>query len=153
MRPANKWIASTFVMVFALVVSGCSNFVSSQPRDAYKKLISATIITYLGKDGKCHAKVSPHRIQPKQKEGADWTIVDLCDATVGYTKALTLEFPPASNPKKCDGNSSPLLSPTYDPKYISAEINSKCVTGDTFSYIVKDPSGVELADPELEIGS
>lgn len=118
-----------------------------------KKRVSATIFL-IGPDvDHCKAKVSPFRIQPKNNEAADWTVIDLCaDVTKGYTEKVTLTFTPGDA-----GNcgSGPIFGSTNVAEgtmNFQGDIDVKCKTDEIFKYTVAVGSHGVLADPELEIG-
>lgn len=143
-----------------LLVGGLAGFgaaCSPQPAGTLgssTKLIPATIfLTATGVIATpCAAKVAPGRLQVKKNEDADWTIIDLCGGTKGYTVDVELKWSSA-NPSCSDGAKSPLDPSGGAPKgkqNIKRGINANCKAADVFSYEVW-LDGVLLADPELEI--
>ncbi len=144
-------------VVCALVIGGLAGFgaaCSPSPSVAplaSKKLVPATIfLTATGNvSAPCNAKVAPGRLQVKKNEDADWTIIDLCGGTKGYTVDVELRWL-ASNPRCDDGSRSPLDSDAKGKQGFKRGINGRCKGNDVFKYEVWF-DGVLLADPELEI--
>jgi len=114
------------------------------------KLVPATIFIYGSDPARCTAKVSPYTLQPKKNEYAYWTIIDTCGVTGSYAKDVEVAF--LAGGKKCGGKESPIAGGSAKgTRFIEAQIDPNCVSGDVFKYDVK-VDGTTLTDPELEIG-
>lgn len=153
MKHAMSLAVRTCVIAVAIASAGSCTESSQGTRRGSKKLVPAVIfLTPTGvSTAPCLAKVAPGRLQVKKNEDADWTVIDLCGGTTGYTLEVELKWLP-TNPD-CEGRKSPLDPAEGDPigkRSIKRGINSKCKDGDVFGYEVW-LDGRPLADPELEI--
>lgn len=139
--------------VLVVISAACSSQGPTETPRGSKRIVPATIfLTPTGNvAAPCNAKVAPGRLQVRKNEDADWTIIDLCGGTKGYTVDVELRWSRA-NPT-CGGLYSPLEPTEGDPKgkrNIKRGINRSCKVDDVFSYEVW-LGGTLLADPELEI--
>jgi hypothetical protein len=136
------------------VLAGCSPRAAGTPpldNRNFKKRVSATIFLIGSDPTACRAKVSPFRIQPKNNEAADWTVIDLCaNVTNNYTETVTLTFTPVAA-GSCGGGpifgSTNIASGTTN---FHGDIDVKCARTEQFTYTVS-VKGRVLSDPELEI--
>jgi hypothetical protein len=148
MKMSNKWIAPTLLVVMSLSF-GCARFTGAPPPpNTAKKLVPATIFLFPAGGG-CKAKVAPWRIQPKNNEYADWTVIDMC-GMVSETNKIRLEWLPAS--VKCNNGDSPLTGVAEGATHFSVQVDGSCPKDAVYNYVVKLQDGTTLADPELEIG-
>jgi len=144
------------LLIAALTIGSLTSCGTQQDRlgvGATRKIVPAVIfITPTGVDSpKCAATSFPYSIQVKKNEDVEWSVVDLCGITVGYTKDFELKWK-ASN-KPCQGGStSPLDSPATGKLHAKRKINQSCNAGMVFEYEIW-VDGVKLADPELEIAN
>lgn len=150
MRSLNTAVA---VGAAALLVGGGLYLLNNRlDRDPAKGIVPAGLfLTPTGVVGApCAAKVVPFRIQARKKESIEWTIVDLCNGTAGYTKDVELRWVDVAD--KCNGNNSP-LDPPENPKGkqgIKRRIHQNCPDEKIFRYEIW-LEGSRLADPEVEI--
>jgi hypothetical protein len=147
-------LAATLVaIVMVAAMAGCSN--DAGILASSKKIVAAGLfLTPTGDiSNPCGAKAVPSRIQVKKNEDIEWTIVDLCGGTKGYTIDVELRFTGATT--KCDGKDSPLDPAGGEPKdkkNIKRGINSKCDNDTIYPYQVWLAGGASpLADPDVEI--
>jgi len=144
--------ACVIAVVAGALTSACGQLGGGEkPLGSYKKRVSATIFLIGPDAANCKtAKVSPYRLQPKNNELADWTVVDLCGITDGYKKLVRVTFTPTSA-SNCDGE--PIVPNNYVEGNMNlfSPINNKCKPEETFTYTVSVGGGPALSDPELEI--
>lgn len=150
MRSLNTIVAVGAVVL--LVAGGFYLLNTPRPLDAEKGIVPAGIfLTPTGVDDTpCAAKVVPSRIQVRKKENIEWTVVDLCNGTAGYTEDVELRWLDVED--KCNGNNSP-LDPPENPKgkqSIKRRIHKDCPHEKIFRYEIW-LKGSRLADPEVEI--
>ena len=118
---------------------------------ATKKIVYATIwITSGPTSGTCAATTTPGRVQVKKTEDIEWSLVDICNATSGYTKDITLKNWSVATGGNCGGSNEPVDSAATGKQHIRRGIKNSCPDGSVFKYEIWVET-TKLADPELEI--
>lgn len=95
----------------------------------------------------CAATALPATVQVKKTEDVEFSIIDFCGVTKGYTVDVELKW---SGPFCSDGTQNPLSSPPTGKNHIKSGIKPGCKDGDVFKYEIW-VAGTKYADPELEI--
>lgn len=141
-----------------LISAACSVPPPDQPGGpaarSTKRIIYATIwITSGPTAGTCAATTTPGRIQVKKQEDVEWSVVDICNATAGYTKDVELRQWSALDSTNCsDGTQIPIDTAATGKTNFRRGIKNVCADGKVFKYEIWVDSN-KLADPELEIAS
>lgn len=147
----------TIAGAMTLVLAGCGGpapqggaGVGGGGLRASTKIVAATIFITPGNGGACAATSVPGRIQVKKNEHVEWSMVDFCGITAGYTKEFELKWTTVDGSTCSDGTKFPLDSPSKGKLHIRRGINSTCDDGKVFKYEIWVET-TKLADPELEI--
>ena len=125
------------------------------PLGTTKKIIYATIIITPRPSTKtCVATTVPGRVQVKKTEDIEWSIVDFCGATDGYTKDIEVKNWSRVAGSNCsDGTPVPVDTAATGKQHIRRGIKN-CTDGSVFKYEIWVTGDANpLADPELEIAS
>lgn len=116
-----------------------------------KKIVYATIyLTPYSSGTKCAATAVPGRIQVKKNEDVEWSMVDFCGITEGYTKDFSLQWRALDGANCADGTQVPVNSTVPAKTHMRRAINSQCDEGKVFKYDIFVET-TKVADPELEI--
>jgi hypothetical protein len=145
-----KTISRVLCLLAAGTLTGCAARSAGVSASARTHIVPATIwvTPYLGS---CVATTVPYRIQVKKNEHVEWSIVDLCGATQGYTKDFELKWTTTSG--NCsDGTQNPLVGDSKGKTHVRRGINPNCDDNSkVFKYSIW-VDGTQLGDPELELG-
>lgn len=117
-----------------------------------KKIVYATIFITAKKSGGCVANTVPGRIQLDKNDEIEWSVVDICDATDGYSKDVDIKNWSVVTGGNCtDGTQVPVDSAANGKRHIRRGLKAGCVNR-IFKYQIWVETTI-LADPELEIAS
>lgn len=145
-----KTMIRVLCLLAAATMAACSQPASVGVASAMTRIVPATIYvtSYLGG---CVAAAVPYRLQVKKNEYVEWSIVDFCGATQGYTKDFELKWAAVGGVACSDGTQNPLDGPAKGKMHVRTGTNSNCADGKVFKYEIW-VDGTKLADPELELG-
>ena len=122
-----------------------------------KKITYATIYITTNGAGGCAAAAVPSVVQVSKQDDIEWSFVDFCGVTQGYTVDIELKAWKATDGVNCsDGSQNPLdvsLGSTKGKQKVKGGINRNCDYGKIFKYEIwtGGATPTKLADPELEL--
>ena len=141
-------------LMLSATIAACGR-AADQPgggQRATKKIVYATIwITPGASAGTCAATTTPGRVQVKKNEDIEWSLVDICNATAGYTKDIELKNWSVVTGSTCGGSAEPIDTAATGKQHMRRGIKGSCPDGSVFKYEIWVVGGDKLADPELEI--